>query len=83
MLFCVAKVDDGPCGCGSLNMFGPGSGAVRRCGLVGVGVSLWVWALRQSQLPESQSSSRSLQMKMENSQVLLHHACLDAVMLLP
>ena len=32
--------------CYSLNMLGPGSGTIRRCGLVGVGVSLWVWALR-------------------------------------
>jgi len=28
-----------------LHMLGPGSGTIRRCGLVGVGVSLWVWAL--------------------------------------
>lgn len=28
-----------------LYMFGPGSGAMRRCGPVGAGVSLWVWAL--------------------------------------
>jgi len=27
-----------------LHMLGPGSGTIRRCGLVGVGVSLWVWA---------------------------------------
>jgi hypothetical protein len=30
-------------------MLGPGSGTIRRCGLVGVGVSLWEWALRQRQ----------------------------------
>jgi hypothetical protein len=30
--------------CHSLNMLGPGSGTICRCGLVGVGVSLWVWA---------------------------------------
>jgi hypothetical protein len=24
-------------------MVGPGSGTIRRCGLVGVGVSLWAW----------------------------------------
>ena len=32
----------------SLYMLGPGSGTIRRCGLVGVGVSLWAWALRPS-----------------------------------
>ena len=26
--------------CGGLNMLGPGSGTIRRCGLVGVGVAL-------------------------------------------
>jgi hypothetical protein len=26
-------------------MLGPGSGTVGRCGLVGVGVLLWVWAV--------------------------------------
>jgi hypothetical protein len=26
-----------------LYMLGPGSSTIRRCGLVGVGVSLWVW----------------------------------------
>jgi hypothetical protein len=26
-------------------MLGPGSGTIWRCGLVGVGVSLWAWAL--------------------------------------
>ena len=31
--------------CVSLNMLGPGSGIIRKCGLVGVGVLLWVWAL--------------------------------------
>jgi len=31
-----------------LSMLGPGSGTIRRCGLVGVGVSLWAWALRPS-----------------------------------
>jgi hypothetical protein len=28
------------CACGGLNMLGPGSGTVRRCGLIGVGVAL-------------------------------------------
>jgi hypothetical protein len=27
-----------------LYMLGPGSGSFRRCGPVGVGVSLWAWA---------------------------------------
>jgi hypothetical protein len=31
------------CGCDGLNMPGPGSNTIWRCGLVGVGVSLWVW----------------------------------------
>ena len=30
--------------CDGLYMIGPGSEPIRRCGLVGVGVSLWVWA---------------------------------------
>jgi hypothetical protein len=34
--------------CDGLYMLGPGSGTVRRCGFVGVGVSLWVWAIRPS-----------------------------------
>jgi hypothetical protein len=34
--------------CGGLYTLGSGSGTVRRCGLVGVGVALWVWALRSS-----------------------------------
>jgi hypothetical protein len=34
--------------CYGLHMLSPGSGAIRRCGPVGVGVSLWVWALRPS-----------------------------------
>ena len=29
--------------CGGL--LGPGSGTIRRCGLAGVSVSLWAWAL--------------------------------------
>ena len=28
-----------------LHMFDPGSGTIRMCGPVGVGVPLWVWAL--------------------------------------
>jgi hypothetical protein len=31
-----------------LYMLGPGSGAVKRCGPVGIGVSLWVWSIRPS-----------------------------------
>jgi hypothetical protein len=35
--------------CDGLYMFGPGSGTIKRCGLVGVDVALlWVWALRPS-----------------------------------
>jgi hypothetical protein len=32
--------------CDNLHMLGPGSGTIGRCGPVGGGVSLWVWALR-------------------------------------
>jgi hypothetical protein len=31
--------------CDGLYMLGPGSGTLWRCGLVGVSVSLWKWAL--------------------------------------
>jgi hypothetical protein len=34
--------------CDGFYMLYPGSGTIRRCGLVGVGVSQWVWALRPS-----------------------------------
>jgi hypothetical protein len=34
--------------CDGLYMLGLESGTIRGCGLVGVGVSLWVWALRPS-----------------------------------
>jgi hypothetical protein len=48
-----------------LYMLSPGSGSIRRCGPVGVGVSLWVLALRpELKLPGSQYSASSLQMKM-------------------
>jgi hypothetical protein len=51
--------------CDGLYMIGPGSGTIRRCGLVEVGVALWVWGLRPSSyLPGSQYSASSLQMKM-------------------
>ena len=34
--------------CDGLYRLGPGSGTIRRHGLVGVDVSLWMWALRSS-----------------------------------
>jgi hypothetical protein len=34
--------------CDGLYTLSPGNGTIRRCGLVGVGVSLWVRALRPS-----------------------------------
>jgi hypothetical protein len=34
------------CLCGSLNMLGSWCGTIRKCSHIGVGVSLWVWALR-------------------------------------
>lgn len=43
-------------------MLSPGSGTVRRCEPVGVGVSVWAWAIRT--LSESQDYVRSLEMKM-------------------
>ena len=43
----VRKVNNDPKRhCGGLIMLGPESDTIRRCGLVGVGVSLWGWALR-------------------------------------
>jgi hypothetical protein len=35
-------------GCDDLYMFSPGSGTIRRCGPIGVGVSLGVCAIRPS-----------------------------------
>ena len=32
------------CSCDGSYVIGPGSDSIRRCALVGVGVSLWVWA---------------------------------------
>ena len=34
--------------CDGLDMLGPESGTIVRCDLVGVGMSLWAWALRPS-----------------------------------
>ena len=34
--------------CDGLYMLSLGSGTIRKCGLVRIGVSLWVWALRPS-----------------------------------
>jgi hypothetical protein len=34
--------------CDGLYVLSPGNGTIRSCGPVGVGVSLWVWALRPS-----------------------------------
>jgi hypothetical protein len=42
------SVDKGVRLCDGLYLLGLGSGTVTRCGLVGVGVSLWVWAIRLS-----------------------------------
>ena len=39
--------------CDGLYTLGPGGGTVGRCGLVGEGVSLWVWALRPSNCLEA------------------------------
>jgi hypothetical protein len=66
---------------GGLNMIGPGSGTMRRCGLVGGSMSLWGWSLRPSSLPVRQSSSVCLWTKIQNSQFLQCHACLNAAIL--
>jgi hypothetical protein len=34
--------------CDSLHMLSPGSGTIRSCGVVRVGVSLWAWVIRPS-----------------------------------
>jgi hypothetical protein len=49
--------------CGGMNMLGPGSGTVRKCGLVGISGALWEicpwgWALRPSSLLPGRESSR-------------------------
>jgi hypothetical protein len=43
-------------------------------------LSHWVWAIKFSASWKA-VSARTLQMKMYNSQLCLHHACLDGVML--
>jgi hypothetical protein len=59
--------------CGGLNMLGPGSGNIWRCGLVR-GVSLWEWAMRSSSWSHRRHSSPDcLWNKMLNSQLLLQH----------
>ena len=69
--------------CGGLNENGShrllGSGTIRRCGLVGGSVSLWVGfeVLDVQARPRVSLSSCCLPIQMENSQLLLqHHACL-------
>jgi hypothetical protein len=64
-------------------MVGPRSGTVRRCGLVGGNVLHKCKAVTRAlrplpELPGSQSS-----VCLWNSQLLPHHTCLDAAMLLP
>ena len=63
--FCYRNPGGSLVKCDGLYMLGPGSSAIRRCGLVGVGVSLWLWTLRPSSyLPGGQYSASSLQIKM-------------------
>jgi hypothetical protein len=70
-------------------MLGSGSGSIRKCDLVGVGVEKVCYyryeLLRPSfwKLSGSQSSLSCLLNKMENPQLLQCHAFLDAAMLLP
>jgi hypothetical protein len=42
--YCPLSIDP----CDGLYMLDPGSGTIQSIGVVGVGVSLWVWALRPS-----------------------------------
>jgi hypothetical protein len=45
----IVSNDSLPLGCcDGFYIFSPGSGNIRGSGPVGVGVSLWVWALRTS-----------------------------------
>jgi len=69
--------------CDGLHILGPRSGTIRRWDLVGGSVSLcgWVWRLSSWLSEDVQSVPSFLWMKMYNSQLLLHHACLDAAML--
>jgi hypothetical protein len=56
----------------------------RNFGIVGVGVSLWVWALVPSpSCLEASNSASSLQIKIQNSEFCLSHDNLDASMFLP
>ena len=71
-------------------MLGPENGAKWNCHLVLVGVAFLdevivgvVFETHSLATWKGQSSPSSLQMKMLNSQLLQHHACLDAAMFLP
>ena len=72
-------------------MLGPESDTIRRCGFVGVGiVLLWRKCVTVSMGFKTlilaawiQASPSCLQNERWNSQLLLHHACLDAAMLWP
>jgi hypothetical protein len=56
----LGELDNNYTWCDGLYMLGSGSGTIRRCSPVGVGVSLWVWAIRPSlSLPERLSSTCS------------------------
>ena len=67
--------------CGGLNMFGQGSGTVRRCGLVGGSLSLWRWALRSSsKFPESQTLDEDVELSAPPAPHLsesCHASCYD------
>jgi hypothetical protein len=43
MCACVQRLKVTVRSCDSLYMLGPGSGTIRRCGLVGVGMPLGTW----------------------------------------
>ena len=72
--------------CDGLNMLGPGSSTIRRCSLVGVGV-----VLLEEVCPVGMGNETVflaawkigfLWMKMENSQLLQHHASLDTALMI-
>ena len=76
-------------GCDGLYMLDSESGMTRRYDPVRVGVALLEYVTVGMSYKTlilavwSQYSASSLQMKMENFQLCLHHACLDAALLPP
>jgi len=68
--------------CDGLHILGLGCSTIKRCGPVGLCMSLWTWALIPSfKLPESQSSPSNLQMKMWRCRILSSSCMMPAWML--